>query len=213
MALGTGGCTWRRRPLAWVLWLRDLLARGFIGRGDGDMGPPTPQAWRSNLDLLRDEVDGLAARFVGHPADPCAVVAPHPLTDSFAPSGKTDNDTVPYGSGGAGRWVQATNPYRLPSYKLRDDVLLPSSSQWGASMNRWTAGFQLGNDRLVRDESVALERLAQPRLGLSLCVCVVPSSPLCCEEMAAFDVVCLRSRWSAATARSTCGRTRARQSC
>ena len=65
VALGTGGCTWRRRPLAWVLWLRDLLARGFIGRGDGDMGPPTPQAWRSNLDLLRDEVDGLAARFVG----------------------------------------------------------------------------------------------------------------------------------------------------
>ncbi len=69
MALGTGGCTWRRRPLAWVAWLRELLPLGFVGRHA--VGEPVAHdAWRINLGVLEKMQSNLASRFVTM-RDPC----------------------------------------------------------------------------------------------------------------------------------------------
>ena len=69
MALGTGGCTWQRRPLAWVVRLSELLPLGFVGRQAGG-APPGPEAWRTNLGVLETIQSTLAAKFVGMD-DPC----------------------------------------------------------------------------------------------------------------------------------------------
>jgi len=69
VALGTDGCTWRRRPLAWVAWLRELLPLGFVGRYAGGE-PVAHDAWRINLGVLEKMQSNLAARFVAM-RDPC----------------------------------------------------------------------------------------------------------------------------------------------
>ena len=71
-SLGTKGCTWKRRPLARVVWLEDVAAAGFDGTPYRDVGNGGDSARRfeHNRDVLQTVMATLGSRFTGGP-DPC----------------------------------------------------------------------------------------------------------------------------------------------
>ena len=68
-SLGTKGCTWKRRPLARVVWLEDVVAAGFDGTPYRDIGDGGESARRfqHNNGVLQTVMATVSARFTGGP--------------------------------------------------------------------------------------------------------------------------------------------------
>ena len=72
--LGTAGCTWRRKPLAHIIWLADLLAAGF------DHSPTelnfTQARYDHNAGVINRTMKELWSKFTFAGGSPCAEVFP-----------------------------------------------------------------------------------------------------------------------------------------